>query len=387
MENDVDETLASLALWPLARSGTRPWVDALRRLTSATALFAASDGELAATGLGARRIAALKSVNEWDAHRRLRDLCMKRGIGIAPFGSRDYPGSLATLVDAPLLLYWRGACPPSDIRPAAALVGARRATRYGLRAARRLGAAAAAAGAWVVSGLANGIDAAAHHGAVEVGRTAAVLAGGVDRCYPSGNRRLAEQILATGVVMSEYPPGMPTLPRHFPVRNRIITGLAEVTVIVEAHERGGSLVSARLAADQGREVMAVPGAIDSPASRGTNRLIAEGARPLLEPRDLLDAMGIAVAERSPRAARPPVRPPVNDEETTAILQVLDGEPMSVDELVVATRLDETAILEKLTSLELDGLAERLPGGTYVRCHVASEVREPSERICPQKNWS
>jgi len=377
MENDVDETLASLALWSLARSGTRPWIDALRRLRSATALFAASDAELAVTGLGARRIAALRSVDDWAAHRRLRDRCTARGIGIAAYASRDYPESLATLVDAPLLLYWRGACPPCDIRPAAALVGARRATRYGLRAARRVGAAAAAAGAWVVSGLANGIDAAAHLGAVEAGRTAAVLAGGVDRCYPSGNRRLAEQILANGVVMSEYPPGTPTLPRHFPVRNRIITGLAEVTVIVEAHERGGSLVSARLAADQGREVMAVPGPIDSPASRGTNRLIAEGARPLLEPRDLLEAMGIAVADHPANAGRPPARPPVNDPESIAILQALDDEPTSVDELVATTRLDQAVILEKLTALELDGLAERLPGGTYIRCHVASEARERS----------
>ena len=377
MRNDIDETLAALALWSLARTGTRQWIDALRRLESATALFAASDVELAGTGLSARRLAALRSANEWDALRRLRDHCMSRGIGIAPYGSCDYPQLLTTLVDAPLLLYWRGVCPPGDVRPAAAIVGARRATRYGLRSARRLGAVAAAAGVWVASGLATGVDAAAHLGAVENGRTAAVLAGGVDRCYPSGNRRLAERILATGVVLSEYPPGTPTLPRHFPVRNRIITGLAAVTVIVEAHERGGSLVSARLAVDQGREVMAIPGPIDSPASRGTNRLLADGGRPLLDPRDLLEAMGLAGAAGVPRNDGAAAESVPADAETAAILRELDDEPSSVDELVAATRLDETVILEKLTSLELDGLAERLPGGTYVRCRVASVARERS----------
>jgi DNA processing protein len=377
MNKHVDETLAALALWPLARSGTRPWIDALRRLKSATALFAASDAELAATGLDPRRIGPLRCVNDWDDHRRLRDHCVARGIGIAVYGSQDYPEKLVDLVDAPLLLYWRGASPPCDVHPAAAIVGARRATRYGLRTARRIGAVTAAAGAWVVSGLASGVDAAAHLGAVEHGRTAAVLAGGVDRCYPSGNRRLAERILATGVVLSEYPPGTPTLPRHFPVRNRIITGLAAVTLIVEAHARGGSLVSARLAIEQGRDVMALPGPIDSPASRGTNRLIFDGAHPLLDAGDLLAAMGVAGDKRAagPATAATPAMP--DDAESAAIYRVLDDEPTSVDELVAATRLDESLILEKLTTLELDGLAERLPGGTYVRCRSASEAREQS----------
>jgi DNA processing protein len=371
MENDVDDTLASLALWPLARTGTRPWIDALRRMKSAPALFAASDADLAATGLSAPRIRALRSVNDWEAQRRLRDRCASRGIGIAAYGSSDYPEMLVNLVDAPLLLYWRGVCPPRDIQPAVAVVGARRATRYGLRSARRVGAATAAAGVWVVSGLANGVDAAAHLGAADRGHTAAVLAGGVDRCYPSANRRLAERIVATGVVLSEYPPGTPTLPRHFPVRNRIITGLAKLTVIVEAHERGGSLVSARLAADQGREVMAVPGPVDSPASRGTNRLIADGARPLLEPRDVLDTLGVTSACLPGIGVAAASGEVPDDAKSAAILRALDDEPTSVDELVATTRLDQAVILEKLTALELDGLAERLPGGTYVRCRVAS----------------
>jgi DNA processing protein len=154
--------------------------------------------------------------------------------------------------------------------------------------------------------------------------------------------------------------------------------LAELTVIVEAHERSGSLVSARLAADQGREVVAVPGPIDSPASRGTNRLIADGSRPLLEPHDVLDVMGVAGARPSPISAAATTAEAVpNDAKSAAILRALDDEPTSVDELVTATRLDEAAILEKLTSLELDGLAERLPGGTYVRCRAASQAREQS----------
>jgi len=377
MDERVDDTIAALALWPLARGGTRPWIDALRRLGSTTALFSASDAELAETGLDVRRIRALRARRDWDEPRRLRERCAKRGIGIVVFGSGDYPERLSTLVDAPVLLYWRGVCSPSAVQPAVAIVGARRATRYGLRSARSIGAAAAGGGIWVVSGLATGIDAAAHLGAVEHGRTAAVLAGGVDRCYPSANRRLAERILATGVVLSEYPPGTPTLPRHFPVRNRIVTGLAEVTVIVEAHERGGSLVSARLAIEQGRDVMALPGPIDSPASRGTNRLLADGARPLLEARDLLESFGLAGPAGVAPAAEGTSAAAPDDGESAAILRALDDEPMSVDELVTATQLDETVVLEKLTSLELDGLAERLPGGTYVRCRAANAAGEPS----------
>jgi len=378
VDENVDETLAALGLWSLARSGARAWVDALRRLGSASALFAASDADLSATGLSTRRIQALRAISDWGDQRKVRDRCAARGIGIAAFGAADYPEILANLVDAPLLLFWRGAFRPCDVRPAVAVVGARHATRYGLRSARLVSALAAEAGAWVVSGLANGIDAAAHLGAADRGRTAAVLAGGIDRCYPSGNRRIADKILATGVVLSEYPPGTPTLPRHFPVRNRIITGLSCLTVIVEAHERSGSLVSARLAAEQGREVMALPGPIDSPASRGTNRLIAEGALPLLEARDVVDAIGLAVPARQPDGPGPATACTLpGDEKSAEILRALDDEPTSVDDLVAATRLDETVILEKLTSLELDGLAERLPGGAYVRCRVASEAGEQS----------
>ena len=153
---------------------------------------------------------------------------------------------------------------PAAIAPAVAIVGARRASRYGLRTARRLGEALAGAGAWVVSGLAVGIDAAAQEAAFAAGRTAAVLAGGVDRCFPSANRKLAAGIAERGVVLSEVRPGTPTLAFRFPIRNRIITGMAKVTVIVEAHAKGGSLVSARWALEQGRDVLAVPGPIDSP---------------------------------------------------------------------------------------------------------------------------
>lgn len=339
----------------------------------------AGDRGLRTAGFPSRVVAALPRAAAHARARGVLEACSARGIRIAVYTSGEYPAMLRPLRDPPLALFWRGAVAPAAVAPAAAIVGARRATRYGLRCARRFGASVAGAGAWVISGLAHGIDAAAQTAAVKHGRTAAVLAGGIDRCYPAANRALAERVLETGVVLSEYPPGTPTLPRHFPVRNRIITGMATVTVVVEAHLRSGSLVSARHAADQGRDVLAVPGPIDSPASIGTNRLLADGCGPALGPEEILAALGVAPPPAAPVGSTigAEERPGPRDVSETAVFHALDFEPGSLDDLVAATGLDESVILEKLTTLELDGLVERLPGGAYVRCTRTSDATEHS----------
>jgi DNA processing protein len=383
MAPDTDELAAWLALASLAATGTTRWRDLVEQLGSARAAIFASDDELdAAAARGAtltrRGRAALRSFDEWDTVRRVRSDCAERNIGIVTYADADYPELLKVIPDPPLALYWRGCVPPAEVTPAIAMVGARRATRYGLRTARRMSAAIAEAGVWVVSGLAIGIDGAAHEGALETGRTAAVLAGGVDRCFPASHRRLASRIVETGVVLSEVPPGTPTLPHQFPIRNRIITGLAKVTVIVEAQVKGGSLISARWATAQGRDVFAVPGPVDAPASAGTNALLRDGAGVLLEPDDALLALGLACDARDGRDGRDPglgLTPPA-DPVFARVFEVLSDDPLSADEIAVRCGLDETLIMEKLTGLELDGLAERLPGGTYVR---SSRVSEPTER--------
>jgi DNA processing protein len=376
MPSTEDEIAASLTLAELARAGTQPWVEVMRRFGSASAVVAAADEELTAAGLTARALARLRSGSGHESAAVRIERCSARDIRIAAYGSDDYPALLRHVPDPPLVLFWRGVVAPSAVVPAAAIVGSRRATRYGLRWARRFGAAVARAGAWVVSGLAIGIDAAAQAPAADTGRGAAVLAGGVDRCYPAANRRLAERIMETGVILSEYPPGTPTLPCQFPIRNRIITGMARVTVVVEAALRSGSLVSARHAADQGRDVLAVPGPIDSPASQGANRLIQDGCRPLLDADELLEALGMPQQTRSAGSTRQRVEA-AGDHVATAIFLALDDEPASADAIAQATGLDESVVLEKLTALELDGFAERLASGAYVRCARESEAMERS----------
>ena len=387
MRAETDELDAWLALASLATSGTSRWRALTQRLGSARAVLAASDAELVAQGLSAAARAALHAYDGWDEVARLRADCAARRIGVVAYTAAEYPELLRLIDDPPLVLYWRGAVAPAAVAPALAIVGARRATRYGLRAARHFGAALAAAGVWIVSGLARGIDAAAQAAALETGSTAAVLAGGVDRCFPSSNRKLAAAIVERGVVLSEYPPGTPTVAYRFPIRNRIITGMTKATVIVEAHAKGGSLVSARWALDQGRDVFAVPGAIDSPASVGTNALLRDGAAALLEPADLFGSLGLTRARDLPGAGRQAHAPVPEEPQSAAIYAELSDDPLAVDELARRCRLDEIVIMEKLTSLELDGLAERLPGGTYVRTFRAIEPTEQILTPCPRRNWS
>ena len=215
------------------------------------------------------------------------DAARRRGIRAIAWGERAYPALLAAIADAPLALWIEG--DPAVLRqPAVAIVGSRAATPYGLEAASRLAGDLAAAGALVVSGMARGVDSASHRAALAAGgRTAAVLGSGVDVIYPPEHDRLAGQIAGSGVVLSERPPGSPPLAFHFPARNRIISGLSLATVVVEAAERSGSLITAGFALEQGRAVMAVPGSILSGRHRGCHALIRDGAAVVESAEDVL----------------------------------------------------------------------------------------------------
>jgi DNA processing protein len=264
--------------------------------------------------------------------------------------SADYPPLLAAIHDPPKRLYLRGEGSVEMLsRPAVAIVGTRSCSSYGAQVARRVGRELAAAGATVVSGLARGVDAEAHRGALEAGGpTVAVLGCGIDRDYPRAHAALARRIAELGLLVSEYEPGTEPAPWRFPARNRIIAGLAGVTVIVEARARSGALITADFALEDGREVFAVPGEITSALSRGTNELLRLGAAPLLESGDVLAALGL---EEAP--ARRGVR---LSDQAKRVRELLSDHSASVDELVERAGLAADAVAAALVELELAGEA-------------------------------
>jgi DNA processing protein len=270
--------------------------------------------------------------------------------------THEFPPLLLGTADPPLGLFVSGQLP---VAPAVAVVGSRRATPYGLQVARLVGESLAEAGVVVVSGMARGVDAAAHRGALDRGgATVAVWGTGPDRVYPPEHRRLAEAIAATGALITEYPPGTPARRYHFPERNRLVAGLAAATVVVEAAEKSGALGTARVAMEEGREVFAVPGPIFSDRSVGPNTLLRLGATPLLTPADLFDAV------EPPRAA-PPV--PAAPEGVSGLLEHLPpGEAMSVDGLAAAAGGAVAGVLAELLRLELAGVVARDLDGRFRR---------------------
>ena len=277
------------------------------------------------------------------------------GVRWLPRSSADYPPLLRHLHDPPVGLFLRGEGSPQLLQQiAVAVVGARACSGYGAQVARVLGRELGAAGAVVVSGLARGIDGEAHRGALESGGiTVAVLGCGIDRDYPAAHRELARRIGERGLVVSEYAPGVEPAPWRFPARNRIIAGLTSATVIVEARERSGALITADLALEAGREVFAVPGEITSSLSSGTNGLIAAGAAaPLLAPENVLDALGLSRPER-PEA-------PLG-QDAAVVLAALADTAATADELTRLTGLETGAVAAALAELELAGLAAETAG--------------------------
>lgn len=282
------------------------------------------------------------------------------GIAAVPWGDVSYPVLLAPIPDPPLVLWMRGD-PSAFDQPSVAIVGSRAATPYGLEAASRLAGDLAAAGALVVSGLARGVDSAAHRGALAAGgRTAAVLGSGVDVVYPPEHGGLCEAVAADGVVLSEWPPGTAPLPFHFPARNRIISGLSLAVVVVEAAEKSGSLITAGCALEQGRAVMAVPGNILSGRHRGCHALIRDGAAVVESAEDVL-------AELRSSSLRPAAREGTTPPPSDPLLACMHpGESYDVESLARETGLTAPQLLSRLLGLELQGVVRRVDGGRFVR---------------------
>ena len=334
--------------------------------------WGASGEALLASGIGphAARL-VVESRNTIDPEGELARL-ERAGIRLVTWEDDAYPALLREAAAAPPVLYLRGEFVPAD-RKAVAVVGTRRPTPYGRSVAHDLAAALAVNGTTVVSGMARGIDAIAHQAALEAGgRTLAVLGSGLDMVYPAENRLLADEIAARGALVTDYALGTPPEAANFPPRNRIISGLACAVVVVEAGEESGALITARFAADQGRDVFAVPGSIYSRASRGTNRLIQDGATPLLAPEDVLSELHSA----SPRAEAVQAGLPMTDDPVEqAILSSLSGDPAHVDEVVARAGRPVPQVTAALAMLELRGLVVHVGGMNYVLAGSAAGSRE------------
>ncbi len=299
---------------------------------------------------------------------------------IVSLGDLRYPQALLDTEDPPLLLYLMGPALLLEHQPfpsdrCLAVVGSRNPTAQGAENARLFARALCGAGLTIVSGLALGVDAAAHEGALEAATSAgtmaatiAVVGTGLDRVYPRKNLDLAHRIAAHGLIVSEYPLGTPPLPGNFPKRNRIISGLSQGTLVVEAALASGSLITARMAAEQGREVFAIPGSIHAPQSRGCHALIRQGAKLVESAQDVLEELKIP-ATTVPGLPQEGVNAPgaaASDETEDPVLAALGYDPIGLDALIARTGMDASTLQVALLELELDGRIARLPGGLFQR---------------------
>ncbi len=324
--------------------------------------------EARAAGLAAPHVqSASQALASAASQARAEEDCARRcGARLLTRADADYPPPLLDLPLPPAVLTVAGELPTG---PAVAIVGSRRASAYGLEAAKLFASELAARGVVIVSGFARGVDAAAHGGALDAtdGRTVAVLGCGLDIAYPRGHEGLKHRIAERGAVLSELPLGWRPHPAHFPIRNRIIAALALGTLVVEATVRSGSLITARHALDLGREVYAVPGRIFDARAQGPNALVRDGAVPALHPEDIVGAMPDAERERlTPARAVPPAAAPPPSGPGAALLVALADGPATVDELAAALRRPIDQVLGLLLELELTGHVRRSAGALYER---------------------
>ena len=365
----------------------------LRHFGTPEQVFFADNGELLLTeGITRADLAVLENHSLEVADRILAD-CQRLGIRILTIQDAEYPSRLKNIYDPPCLLYIKGRLPAFDETVAVAVVGTRDCTPYGIQCAEKLSYGLTNGGAVVVSGLAKGIDAAASRGALRAGgMTAAVLGNGLDVYYPAESRYLYEDVAAAGVLISEYPPGTEPAKHHFPARNRIISGLCLATLVVEAPEKSGALITAETANEQGRDVFAVPGPIDAPASVGCNRLIRDGAGLVSDAWDILQEYEARFPEKlreheakeqpktlgyqarqkeEPKAVPPTLSLSRGDvtltDDQIALLRILsDEEPALVDDLIEQTEIPTRRVLSALTVLEIENLVQQHSGKRYTR---------------------
>lgn len=339
----------------------------LAHFGSAQAAWLATPAQLREAGLGDSLLANFAEARATLDPDVLQARLDAYGVQAFTLDDAGYPRKLRELDQAPPVLYVRGQLQPED-EWAVAIVGTRRVTSYGQRVAEELGSFLAHNGVTVVSGLARGVDAIAHRAALQAGgRTIAVLAHGLDQIYPVENRKLAEDMVARGALVSDYGLGAPPEAANFPPRNRIISGLSLAVVIVEAGEQSGALITAGFAAEQGREVFAVPGNIFGPQSKGTNLLIQKGAHPLVRYEDVLELLNLEMmAEHKTATTSLPA-----DATEAKLFSLLSQEPQHVNDLVALAELPIQQVSSALALMELKGLARQVGGMNYI---AARELR-------------
>jgi len=343
--------------------GARLYRKLVSRFGSAGAVARAGIRDLTAVdGVGEALAQAIAAGSDAEAAEQV-ELADRIGAEIIPVDSPDYPENLRNIYDPPLVLYVWG-----DLRAAEqaiAVVGARRPTYYGKQQAEKLAGGLAMAGWTIVAGLARGIDASAHEGALAAGgRTVAVLGSGLLKVYPPENRRLAEQIAESGAVVSEFPMTAKPDPWNFPRRNRVISGLSRGVVVVEAAAGSGSLITASWATEQNRTVFAVPGRVDNPLSEGCHRLIRDGAVLARSAADVLDELGSPLTH-PPQEEQAPVIPADLSETETRLMELLEREPKHIDDLIAESGLPAAVVSGTMVMLEIKKLAVQLPGKQFV----------------------
>ena len=353
--------------------GPRTYQEILSTHASPGRFLAAGPSAWQRTGLDAAACAALAHP---DATRLARDLEWLSGPDNHLITLLDprYPRLLREISDPPPLLFVHGN-PGLLAEPQLAIVGSRNPSADGEQNAREFSRHLAAAGLAITSGLALGIDAAAHRGALDVaGSTLAVTGTGLDRVYPASHRDLAHAIAEGGALVSEFPPGTPPLPENFPRRNRLISGLSLGVLVVEAALRSGSLITARLAAEQGREVFAIPGSIHNPLARGCHAVIRQGAKLVETAQDIIEELGplAGVTLATPPAGESVTDPAELDADYRQLLDQLGHGPLAVDQLVDRSGLTAEAVSSMLLIMELQGLVASVPGGRYVRASIRGQ---------------
>ncbi|UCG14170.1 MAG: DNA-processing protein DprA [Deltaproteobacteria bacterium] len=361
-----------LALSLVSGVGAKTFHRLIRRFGSPENVFKAPRRHLEQVpGLTKRTIDAIRSFPREEAAAKEMARLSGLDIHVVRWGAKEYPDYLANIADPPALIYVKGNLIQEDER-AVAVVGARRASAYGLAVCKKLTRDLAWQGWTVVSGMARGIDSAAHQGALAGGgRTLAVLGTGLDVIYPAENNELYHRIAASGAVISEFALGTPPEPGNFPVRNRLISGLALGVVVVEATAKSGSLITARLALEQGRQVFAVPGPVDRQGVAGPHRLIKEGAKLVERAEDIVEELLPMVSHRPEvgmveTEATLPGPDPILDENEQKVWDILGMEPLHMDDIARQLDFSLPQTAEHLLRLEIKGLVKQLPGTFFVR---------------------
>lgn len=363
----VSDLRCWLALAQTPGVGARTFQALLKAGIGLAELFEQPASVLYDLGLSNRVIEALRRP-DWKSVERTLAWAVQPNCHILTLTDPAYPPQLQEIASPPPVLFVHGQ-PRQLHRAQLAVVGSRNPSSVGQKLAFEFAKALAELGLVITSGLATGIDGAAHRGALAGGTTVAVVGTGPDRVYPSQHKNLAAEIVTRGAIVSEFPPGTPVRAKHFPRRNRIIAGLSLGTLVVEATHRSGSLITARFALEQGREVMAIPGAIHNPQAKGCNALIREGAKLVETIEDILEALNLITPPHSaPDAQLPSSCPPNNElsDDYQDLLSKIDYCPIPVDRLVEITGLTPADLASMLLVLELEGYITAVPGGCYQR---------------------